>query len=74
MFLLRQEAQSFIQDVLCGVGVPIMDSATGGANPLPDRQILCAGPLSAANGAQLGGWEEAVYRDYLFSVPRRLVL
>lgn len=74
MFLLCQEAQSLIQNVLCGVDVPIMGSATGGASPLPDGQILCAGPLSATNGAQLGGRKEAVYRDYLFSVPRRLVL
>lgn len=71
---LRQQAQTFIQDVFRGVDVPVVDSAAGGASPLPDSQIFGTGPLSAADGAELAGREEAVYRDHLFPVPRRLVL
>ena len=74
MYNLRQQAQSFVQDILCGVDIPVVDNAADRANPLADGQILCAGPLSATIGAQLRGREEAAYGDRLFPIPRRLVL
>ena len=45
----------FIQDIFCGVDVPVVDSAARGAYPLPDGQILCFRPLSTADRAELGG-------------------
>ena len=74
MFLLRQQAQALIQNVLCGVYIPVMGSAALGANPLPDGQVFRSWPLSTASGAKLTGRKEAVDRDHLFSVPRRFVL
>lgn len=71
---LRQQAQTLVQDILCGVLVPQMVRPALGANPLPERQILCVGPLGTASGAELTGWEETVYCDYLLPIPHRLVL
>lgn len=74
MLRLRQQAQSFIQDVFRGVDVPVVDSSAVRASPLPGSQVLGSGPLSTADGAELAGREEAVYGDHLFPVPRRLIL
>ena len=74
MYNLRQQAQSFVQDILCGIYVPVVDGATDGANPLPDGQVLGSRPLCAAVGAELGGREEFIHTDNRFPVPRRLVL
>ena len=74
MFLLCQEAQSLIQNVLCGVDVPIMGSATGGASPLPDCQILSfSAPVSTA-AAQLAAGVESPHLNQLFMLPGSLVL
>ena len=71
---LRQEAQIFVQDVLRGVPVSVVYRAAGGAALFTDGQILCAGPPSTADRAELTGKEEAVYGDHLLAVPCRLVL
>ena len=71
---LRQQAQALVQNVLCGVYVSVVDCAANRTNPLPDGQILCAGPLGATSGTKLTGWIETVYRYYLLAVPRRFVL
>ena len=44
------------------------------ASPLPHGKVFCSGPLSTAYRTKLAGWEEAVYRDHLLPIPRRLVL
>ena len=71
---LRQQAQTFLQDVLCGVAVSVVYRAADRAGPLPDSQVLCVGPLCAADRAELGGREETVYCDHLFPVLCGLVL
>ena len=74
MLRLRQQAQTFFQDVFCGVYVPVVDSAAYRTDPFPDRQVFCTGPLSATARAKLRGREESVNSDHLFPVPYRLVL
>ena len=71
---LRQQAQSFIQDVLCCIYIPVVDSAAYWASPLSHRQIFRSWPLCAADGAKLAGWKEAVSRYHLPSIPCRLIL
>ena len=71
---LRQQAQTFVQDVFGGIYVPVVDGTADGANPLPDGQVLGSRPLCAAVGAELGGREEFIHTDNRFPVPRRLVL
>ena len=69
MYHLRQQAQAFIQDVLCGVYVPVVYSAARRTGSFSDRQILNCRILSAAGRKKLDGWEEAVNPDHLLSIP-----
>lgn len=70
---LRQQAQAFVEDVLRGVDVPVVDGIANRASPFPHREVFRSGPLSTAYRAKLAGGIEAVYRDHLLSIPCRLV-
>lgn len=69
MACLRYQAQSFVQNIRRRVHVSVMDGSAHWANPLPDGQVLCPRPLSAAGRTQLRGREVAAYRDHGFPVP-----
>lgn len=54
-----QQHQPLLQDVLCGIDIPIMSAAALGACPLPERQILSLRVLVAAAAAQLAAGVES---------------
>ena len=68
-----EEAKSLAKDIDSGVVVSVVSGPAGGTSPVTNLEILGAGPLLTAGGAELAGWEEAVYRDQLPSVPLRFV-
>ena len=74
MYWLRQQAQTFIQDILGGISIPVVGSAAGEAYSFPHSEVFRPRPLCAAGGAELAGWIEAVYRDHLLPVPLSLIL
>ena len=74
MYYLRRQAQTFFQDVLRGVYVPVVDCTAHRASPFSNGQVLCTGPLCAASGAKLRRREETADSDDPFPVPVRLIL
>ena len=72
-FGLRQEAQSFVENIDGRVVVPVVDDAAFRTLPLPNLQVLGAGPLCATGRTKLTGWIEAIHDNYTLSVPVGLV-
>ena len=73
MFYLRQQTQTFLQDILCGVHVSVVGYAAYRASPFPHGKVFCSGPLSAAYRTNLAGWIEAIYGYEPFPIPLSLV-
>ena len=72
--LFSQQAQSFIQNVLGGVNVPVVMSAANRAHPFAHGKVFRSSPLLTAGRAQLAGWIEPVHSDNRFAVPVCFVL
>lgn len=68
-----QEAQALIQNIHCGVGIPVMNLAALRADPLPNAEVPDFWILVAAATAKLAAWEACPDFNNSFVLPFRLI-